>query len=167
MKITESQLRSVIRSTLIEEGKFADVMGAVGKHGSKLVTRPAGIIAKALGRLINTKDTSGYEKRIDANVKGLENLVGKIMNLGGRGLEMGYDQFEKLVYKVAPDLHPDEIEALHKEIDAEKKKHGGTLKMLKNRFSSNPKGFGSKAGETDMSFANLAAESRIRRRRKR
>ena len=87
MRLTEAQLRKVVRGTLISEGKFADFAKGVGKHGSKILTRPAGIIAKVIGRLSNTKDTSGFESRIDANVKGLEKLVGDILHFGARGAE--------------------------------------------------------------------------------
>ena len=143
MIITERELRLIVRETL-QEGKFADLARSVGKHGSKLMTRPAGIIAKVMGRLSTSKDSSGYEKRIDMNVKGLEKLVGDLMHLPGRGLEMGYNAFEKLMHKVMPDLDPEQIEGLHKEIDSEKRKM-------------------SRSGNQIPAGSQLAAEARIRK----
>lgn len=133
MNITEAQLRSIVKNALIEEG-MEDFMGAVGKHGSKVLTRPAGIIAKALGRMATAGSSKGYEKRIDANVEGLEALVAKVLSRAGRGMDVGYDKLEKAAYKIMPDLHPDEMDILHQEIEAEKAKHGGGMGLAKKRF---------------------------------
>lgn len=132
VKVTDKELRSLVRESLDEGAK--EFMQGVGKHGSKILTRPAGIIAKALGRLATSGASKGYEKKIDANVEGLENLVGKMLGLGGAALDYGYDKFAQAVYKVMPDLHPDEIKKLHAEIEAEKAKHGGTAGLVAKRL---------------------------------
>ena len=132
VKVTDKELRSLVRESLDEGAK--EFMQGVGKHGSKILTRPAGLIAKALGRLATPGSSKGYEKNIDANVKGLENLVGKMLGLGGAALDYGYDKFAQAVYKVMPDLHPDEIKKLHAEIEAEKAKHGGTAGLVAKRL---------------------------------
>ena len=133
MNITEAQLRRLVRESLMEEG-MEDIMGAIGKHGSKILTRPAGIIAKALGRGATSGDSKGYEGRIDANVEGLEALVGKALSMVGKGMDISVDQLEKAAYKVMPDLHPDEIEKLHQEIEDEVAKHGGAAGFAKKRM---------------------------------
>lgn len=132
VKVTDKELRSLVRESLDEGAK--EFMQGVGKHGSKILTRPAGIIAKALGRLATSGDSSKYEKNVSANVEGLENLVGKVMGIGGSAMDWTYDKFQQAAYKVMPDLHPDEIKKLHDEIEAEKKKHGGTMGLMAKRL---------------------------------
>lgn len=146
MRLKESDLRELVREAILSEGRFADIVRGVGKHGSKLLTRPAGIIAKAFGRLATSRDTADFEDRIDANVKGLEQLVGDLLYLPGRSLEVGYEELKKLVKKYKPDARDDEIQELEKQIEIEKKKS-----------PSQP------ARRGKMSRRSLAAESRIRR----
>jgi hypothetical protein len=162
LRLTENELRLIIRESL-EEGKFADIMRGVGKHGSKLLTRPAGIIAKALGRLAGKGDSADYEDRIDKNVEGLEKLIGDLLYLPGRGLEMGYSAFEKLMYKAMPDLHPDEIKKLHKEIDEEKKKLGSKFKEKMGFKRSGQRGRSRMKDPRSVPMASrLATENMIR-----
>ena len=153
MRLKEEELRLVIREALISEGKFADIMRGVGKHGSKILTRPAGIIAKVFGRLATSGDTSGYEDRIDSNVKGLESLVGDLLHLPGRFAEVGYEEIKKMVKKFKPDATEEEIMDLQDQIDIEKEKQPSTRR---GGFRNMPKA-------QPLSNRQLAAESRIRK----
>ena len=144
MRMTENQLRFLVREALLSEGKFADIVRGIGRHGSKILTRPAGIIAKVFGRLATSGDSSGYEDRIDANVEGLEELVGDLLYLPGRTLEVGYEELKNLVKKYKPDAKDEEIAELEDQITKEKMKS-----------SSGPS-----------QRMQLAAESRMRKRLK-
>lgn len=163
MRLTENELRLIIRESL-EEGRFADFMRGVGKHGSKILTRPAGIIAKVFGRLATSGDTSGFESRIDANVEGLEELIGDLIHLPSRGAEVGYEEIKKMVKKYKPDATDTEISDLEAEIEKEKSKQTNQPSQRASRKAPRAKRLSRPVGTTRQ---QIAAEARIRRRLKR
>lgn len=120
MRMTEKQLRSVIREAIIKEGPMADTFQGAGAAASKVATVPASIVAKALGRLSSDRNSRGFERDVDRTAKATEQAVGKALGLIGSGVDLTFKAFSKLVQGIG--LTDDQKKRLY---DGTKRAGGG------------------------------------------
>jgi len=97
MRMTENQLRDVIRKAIIKEGPMADTFKGAGETVSKVATVPSAIVAKAVGRLSSDRNSRAFERDVDKTAKAAEQAVGKALGLIGSGADLTFKVFSSLV----------------------------------------------------------------------